>query len=90
MRHLIILTMTACAAAADKPIDPPKPPRTAPLSEVHQLRLENLYLKFQAAQREIERIKAANDETIAEVCKAAGFMKCAIDPEKRVVTEAKP
>jgi len=76
--------------AADKPSDPPKPPRTAPLTELHQLKLENLFLKFQAAQREIERIKATNDETIAEVCKAAGFAKCAIDPEKRVVTEVKP
>lgn len=70
-----------------KPVDPPKPPRTSPLAEVHQLRLENLFLKFQAAQREMERIKGANDETIAEVCKAASFAKCAIDPEKRVVTE---
>lgn len=79
----MLIPLSLLLLAADTP---PKP-RTAPLPEVARLTLENNALRFELLKRQITELQQANESAVADICKSAGFGKCAIDAEKKVVTE---
>jgi hypothetical protein len=79
----MLIPLTLLLLAADKPAPAKEvPPRTAPLSEVAKLKLENLSLRFQALQRDQSTL-------IGEICGGAGIpvAKCRIDMERGAVVE---
>jgi hypothetical protein len=85
MAPLLFMLM---AFAADAKAEPAKS-KTAPLSDVHRLTLENMALRFELAKRQITELQTENQRVVAEVCKSAGFAKCKIDAETKLVTETK-
>lgn len=89
MRLFAVASLLLCLSfAAESPkAETPKPPRTAPLDEKHLLKLENLSLQFQLAQRQMQDIQAENNRVRAEACAAAKFAKCDIDGQNKLVVE---
>jgi hypothetical protein len=88
MKTLTILALAAIAVwAEDKPVEPKAPQA---LTEVESLKMENLNLKWdaaQSAQKDIQQSFISLTTSICETRKIA-LARCLVDPKTKTVSEA--
>lgn len=86
---LYVALLLLAAVAAETPKGEAPKPRTAPLQEIHLVKLQLAAANFREAQRAMQDAQQENDAVRAAVCKAAGFAKCTIDGQNKLVLEQK-
>lgn len=97
MKILCLIALLAglpFASAADSPAATPETPapapQSAPLSELHRVKLENLMLRQSILTQNQNQLNESKAALMAEVCKEANIEHCQLSQDLKTAIEIRP